>query len=62
MSRPIRRSGEYGVMPGSGSVVECWKNSGTICTRPAMLTTMMVAMINQPTFFSSVSWEKNPCF
>ncbi|MNS43920.1 hypothetical protein D3C72_763470 [compost metagenome] len=27
-----------------------------------MLTTMIVAMISQPTFFSSVSWVKNPCF
>lgn len=58
MSRPIRRSAEYGLMPGSGSVVECWKNSGTICAGPAMLTTTMVQMISQPTFFSSVSCEK----
>src|SRR5690606_34688363 len=48
-------------MPGTAWVVECWKNSGMICTSPANDTTRMLAMIIRPMFFSRVWCEKKPC-
>src|SRR5690606_41352668 len=35
-----------------GLVVECWKNSGTISTRPATLTVASVSTIIRPTLRS----------
>jgi hypothetical protein len=31
--------------PSIGLVVECWKNSGTISTRPPTATTRVISMI-----------------
>src|SRR5689334_15326353 len=38
-SRPVSWSAVYGVRPLTGSVVDFWKYSGTISTRPPTLTT-----------------------
>ena len=42
-------------MPGSGSVVERWKNSGTICTRPPTDTTSTISTIISQGLVSMVS-------
>src|SRR3569623_2233488 len=57
MSRPINCSAVLGFRPSTGVVVEVWKNSGTICTRPPTLTMRMVSTISRPRFFSMFSCE-----
>src|SRR4051812_23931166 len=57
MSRPARRNGEYGLRPATGSVVDFWKNSGTISTAPPTLTTSVTSAISNQGFFSIHSCE-----
>src|SRR5471030_2655741 len=57
MSRPASRSGEYGFRPAIGSVVDFWKNSGTISTSPPTLTTSVTRAISSQGFFSIHSCE-----
>src|SRR3569623_1851767 len=57
MSGPIICSAVYGFRPSTGVVVDVWKNSGTICTRPPTLTMRMVSTISRPRYFSMLSCE-----
>ena len=56
MSRPVSLSGEYGFSPATGWVVDPWKNSGTISTRPPTLTTSSTRMMSHGTLLSMCSW------
>src|SRR5664279_4141154 len=56
MSRPASCSGVYGLTPATGSVVDFWKYSGTISTKPPTLISRMMPTTIQPMFFSRNSW------
>src|SRR5215510_8695631 len=56
MSRPASCSAVYGLRPGTGSVVERWKYSGTISTRPPMATVMRISTIIRKLLVSMRSW------
>src|SRR4051812_27987211 len=58
MSRPASCSAVYGLMPATGSVVDFWKNSGTISTRPPTATTSTISTIIRKLLVSIFSWEK----
>ena len=58
MSRPASCTGVYGFNPATGSVVDLWKNSGTISTRPPTATTRTISTIIRALFFSIISWLK----
>ena len=45
----------YGLTPATGCVVDFWKYSGTISTRPPTLTVRTISTIIQPMFFSIIS-------
>src|SRR4051812_46401667 len=60
-SRPIRRSAEYGFRPATGSVVDFWKNSGTISTSPPKEMTSKTRPISSQGFFSIHSCENFTC-
>ncbi|MNO07552.1 hypothetical protein D3C81_2297950 [compost metagenome] len=42
--------------PCTASVVDFWKNSGTISARPPMATTISVRAISQKLLVSTFSW------
>src|SRR5262245_18953241 len=60
MSRPASCSAVYGLRPGTGCVVERWKKSGTISTRPPIATTRMISTIIRKLLVSMRSCEKAP--
>ena len=62
MSRPARRSGEYGFRPATGSVVLFWKNRGMISTAPPMLITTVTRAISSQGFLSIHACENFICF
>src|SRR5450830_1126446 len=62
MSRPARRSGEYGFRPAIGSVVLFWKNRGMISTAPPMLITRVTRAISSQGFLSIHACENFICF
>src|SRR4051812_26410353 len=58
MSRPASCRAVYGLTPSTGSVVDFWKNSGTISTRPPMATTSRISTIIRKLLVSTRSWVK----
>src|SRR3954464_14475942 len=58
MSRPATCSAVFGFSPVIGSVVDFWKNSGTISTRPPMATTSRISTIIRKLLVSTLSCEK----
>src|SRR3954469_4706549 len=58
MSRPATCSAVYGFRPVIGSVVDFWKNRGTISTRPPMATTSRISTIIRKLLVSTRSCEK----
>ncbi len=57
MSRPASASAEYGFSPATGSVVDFWKNSGTISTKPPTLTTSSTRTMSQGRLLSTCSCD-----
>src|SRR5574343_1104521 len=55
MSRPAKRTASYGFVPYTGVVVDFWKKSGTISSKPPQTTTSKVRTISRPTLFSICS-------
>src|SRR6187431_3095663 len=58
MSRPASCSAVYGLTPGTASVVDFWKNSGTISTRPPTATTSRISTTIRKLLVSIFSCEK----
>src|SRR3954469_7996512 len=58
MSRPASCSAVYGLTPVTASVVDFWKNSGTISTRPPTATTSRISTIIRKLLVSTFSWVK----
>src|SRR3954447_17122389 len=58
MSRPASCSAVYGTTPGVAWVVDFWKNSGTISTRPPTATTSRISTIIRKLLVSTFSWLK----
>src|SRR4051812_48820136 len=58
MSRPASCRAVYGLTPVTASVVDFWKNSGTISTRPPMATTSRISTIIRKLLVSTLSWVK----
>src|SRR3954454_22966671 len=59
MSRPATCSAVYGFRPVTGSVVDFWKNSGTISTRPPTATTSRISTIIRK-LLVSIFWCEKP--
>src|SRR4051812_38067398 len=57
MSRPATCSAVAGFMPATGSVVDFWKNRGTISTRPPTATTSRISTIIRKLLVSTFSCE-----
>src|SRR6186713_3242920 len=58
MSRPASCSAVSGFRPGTGCVVERWKNSGTISTIPPTATTSRISTIIRKLLVSIRSWPE----
>src|SRR6478735_10139014 len=58
MSRPASCNGVSGTTPLTASVVDFWKNSGTISTRPPTATTSRISTIIRKLLVSTFSWLK----
>src|SRR3954471_8162796 len=58
MSRPATCKAVFGFRPVPGSVVDFWKNSGTISTRPPTATTSRISTIIRKLLVSTFSCEK----
>src|SRR6478736_3688073 len=58
MSRPASCNGVSGTTPLTASVVDFWKNRGTISTRPPTATTSRISTIIRKLLVSTFSWEK----
>src|SRR6218665_1893737 len=58
MSRPANCIASEGSTPLTASVVDFWKNSGKISTRPPMAITSRISTTIRKLLVSTFSWEK----
>src|SRR6218665_137914 len=58
MSRPANGIASWGSPPLTASVVDFWKNSGKISTRPPMAITSRISTTIRKLLVSTFSWEK----